>query len=987
MLSRDSIRDCVHRAADWLPPALLLTAAAALRLLGAGWHAGSRNPDYGIVVLMARHIAEGRPWPVFFYGQAYMGSLEPTLSAALVRLFGPAPFVVCLGTVLAGLLVLVAVHRWARALGGATAGAAALLLAAVGPTGYFQYMVSPRGGYALGLLLTVLLLHDGARMARQARATGTLRRGHALRLGLLAGLGFWNFWLTLPAAATAALLLWAGLRGRLPRLRVWAAGLGGFAAGSLPFWTWNAAHGWTSFGAQQMTGGPRQFLRNVALLPTDRLPLLLDLEGRGRVAALAVAAGYGLLLCGALAALRPRRRTVWDLRAWSLAGIVLYAGIFAVAFGLSSFCIARTPRYLLPFVPLFAVLAGAGLAGASPGGAGSRWRPLRAGRLLGFGALCAALAGVVGFQCAQLPRRSAAHPWIQGAREIAADLATQGTDAAMADFLLHGFNWATDERLCCSSPQRERYPPFARRLEAARQPAVLENYQGFDHFLAATGTQATFRRVGGFRLHAGAQPPATAVVPVPRRQLAAITDAQGCDRTEALTDLFFSTLVTVMAGPDNQSWLEVAFAEPVRLCGVRAWIAGKDGFADWSVEGRAAPGAPFRTLSEPHVLTGYFWSGERFYHGGGDWREEKRFAPSMVTTLRIRFHPRNGRSHHRISELQLLREDGPATLPDPAAVAAAVRAGGITRLYADRWLANRVHDLLDGAVWTSREPSVFGPENGETWVRIAPGTAIAADPDTVESVRVSLRRIGLAAREEEPGGLTLFVLPEAPHRAADYRGLRFRGKLLAHAHHRALADFLWKEAAGLPSERRTPALRAALAEDPGAGEVLHELAELAARAGHAADVASLQEGLLPLPGLPLDATFFRERLRLLRLTFWPATCRAGDRIAFETEWHLEEGFRIPGDIGLFVHFLRNGQIAFQMDTPLVFQTAPFDPDLDIETSLHHVVTVPETVAPGPLVPVLGLYHYGALGWREAVRAPHPIRQRRVQIPGPFEVLP
>jgi hypothetical protein len=43
------------------------------------------NADEAIVGLMARHILEEN-WPIFFYGQAYMGSLDATLVAAVFAL-------------------------------------------------------------------------------------------------------------------------------------------------------------------------------------------------------------------------------------------------------------------------------------------------------------------------------------------------------------------------------------------------------------------------------------------------------------------------------------------------------------------------------------------------------------------------------------------------------------------------------------------------------------------------------------------------------------------------------------------------------------------------------------------------------------------------------------------------------------------------------------------------------------------------------------
>ncbi len=108
-----------------------------------------RLPVFG---LMASHMAEGRAWPVFFYGQAYMGSLEPMLGALFCLLFGTSAFAVALGTGLSAFLLTLVAWRMARALAGPWAALyAAALFATVSPA-FAAYMADPRGGYAMALL-------------------------------------------------------------------------------------------------------------------------------------------------------------------------------------------------------------------------------------------------------------------------------------------------------------------------------------------------------------------------------------------------------------------------------------------------------------------------------------------------------------------------------------------------------------------------------------------------------------------------------------------------------------------------------------------------------------------------------------------------------------------------------------------------------------------------------------------------------------------
>ena len=106
--------------------------------VAAGWKAwlvqlGSIpfNSDEAVVGLMARHILAGER-PIFFYGQAYMGSLDAYLVAAGFAVFGAQIWVIRL---VQGLLYLGVIFTTAelgrRVLGSARTGWMAAALMAV----------------------------------------------------------------------------------------------------------------------------------------------------------------------------------------------------------------------------------------------------------------------------------------------------------------------------------------------------------------------------------------------------------------------------------------------------------------------------------------------------------------------------------------------------------------------------------------------------------------------------------------------------------------------------------------------------------------------------------------------------------------------------------------------------------------------------------------------------------------------------------------
>lgn len=206
---------------------LLLAGALLLAALFVRWPLIDRgetllHSDEAIVGLMAQDIAEGTRYPIYFYGQRYMGALEAYVIAALSPLFenpihalrvGPALFFAAL--VAAQYLMLA---RWFGRKGG-LAGAATLICAA--PM-FAQWSISARGGYIEILLWGTLLLwaygtwfserrtsedpspitdrlatplDDITRMRRFEFASQALRR-HRRRIrqfafGALLGSGFW----------------------------------------------------------------------------------------------------------------------------------------------------------------------------------------------------------------------------------------------------------------------------------------------------------------------------------------------------------------------------------------------------------------------------------------------------------------------------------------------------------------------------------------------------------------------------------------------------------------------------------------------------------------------------------------------------------------------------------------------------------------------------------------------------------------------------
>ena len=229
---------------DWIFIALFLLAVL-IRTYGAYVYQFSRNLDYHTVVLMARHMAAGIELPVFFYGQAYMGSFEPMISALLYRYVQESMFAICMGTAVFGILITPLLFHWAKDLGGRIAGYVAMTVLLIGPQGYFHYLASPRGGYSLTLLFGAFILWYANRLIGREREGESPWLAEYFMLGVVAGLGLWSNFLIIGSIGTAAIMFLLVLGGRVVHRHL-VTGVMGTLLGSAPLWLWNLQNQWQS---------------------------------------------------------------------------------------------------------------------------------------------------------------------------------------------------------------------------------------------------------------------------------------------------------------------------------------------------------------------------------------------------------------------------------------------------------------------------------------------------------------------------------------------------------------------------------------------------------------------------------------------------------------------------------------------------------------------------------------------------------------------
>jgi hypothetical protein len=353
----------------WRALLLALLVALMARGLLLASSAVSFHADEAVIGLMARHILEGAR-PVFFYGQAYMGSLDAWLvalgfaalgeSVLSIRIVQSALYLLVVGSGFAAAWQLS--HRPLVAL-------AAGLFLAVPPVNTALYTTATLGGYNETLLLGNLMLLLGHAATHEA-ARSAWRWG---LLGLCAGLGWWTNGLIITYALPVALLVaWAhgwrrpvALRQMLPLMLL---ALAMFFVGSAPWWVFDFTHDHAALGTYLRSRQTGEFegIGIPYVPPGERalglvfigIPALVGLRFPWQAAYFLPVIGVGVLLLHG-AALGWLLRTPGALRPGARALVLGMVGLFGLIFVGSTFGADPTGRYFLPLTLPLGIALGA----------------------------------------------------------------------------------------------------------------------------------------------------------------------------------------------------------------------------------------------------------------------------------------------------------------------------------------------------------------------------------------------------------------------------------------------------------------------------------------------------------------------------------------------------------------------------------------------------------------------------------------------------
>ena len=677
----------------------LLLAGLMLRIWGAWIYRYDVSPERDGTALLARlHMAAGHHVSAFGYGAPELGSMAPGISALLVRCFGSTGFVINMGTVLCGFLLLPLIYLWTRSAGGRMAALTALACSVIGTPALFMAGIIPSGGYALAYTLSIGVLWLAGCICRTELSNNHAPVWIYWLTGLLAGMGMWTHMLVLPALAVSA--VWIILSVRLNLLNRRIIGItAAFFIGSAPWWI----RGFLFNGPALPSNSTHEntpLLHGLQLLMQEGLPNLFHLpENLHLLQPALLLLSIGILTAGSLLFLRAAKQRK-HASGWIHQGLALSYILCAILSLSTSGTTPADARHIaIALNPPMLLLLGSITA--------AMYRRMLRYRWLAF-AIPALLITLEGMSLLHMqPNRPSHQRWME-ADSIAAFCHEQGIQAVFVDRQEHWMNVASAESVPFCDVQDEPYVPYENSGNSATAIAMLNDQRAFSTYLFNTRVNWDEKQFGPYLLMYDFSNIPHPAQPLTTNQCSKMESSTGAVLTDALldqdADTYWSHTISSNGPP---AVLTCMLNDTIPLCGIRLWCLDNKYPLRCAVEGHDPRTDQWIPLIPSTETTPFYWSGPRWYVQGLFYRLMYRFEPNTppLDALRLQFDPDPSRNYSiKLAELNPLGMESAYPVAEwPQRIDALLELLNkrrVLRCFADRWLAARIHTETDGRIET-----------------------------------------------------------------------------------------------------------------------------------------------------------------------------------------------------------------------------------------------------------------------------------------------
>ncbi|MDD5483632.1 MAG: discoidin domain-containing protein [Kiritimatiellae bacterium] len=632
------------------------------------------STDEAWPALMGMHVLKGE-FPVFYWGQNYMGSHQAFFDALIFAVCGVNTFAARLYPLFFSFLFLAASGMLARRLYGRETALTTLAILVV-PPAYLsmagalsvppEYLpLTALGSCALVLLAGIAL-----------KKSPTISRDETpvfLLLGLLLGCIFWLHLVSISYIAVA--LLFVFLRDKLFFLRpaVWIS-IAAFFIGSFPFWQFNCAHGFITFSDMGGTGDWQSAWQLLKALFGVTLHFITGIKimlygDSCHFTALPVwlAVALGLIICFLLLTVlltRWRGMRLW--LKWLPNGADGTAILLALALAVGFlFCRSErsawhNTRFLLPVMSAMPVLLAAGLERLR------QWNRHVFLFLLAIIIGAQAWGNILLYRAWRDPETVAKKLELPDTSALRRFLREHGIFHAYAHYWIsYRITFESREQIVCAEPFNERFPgrktQYLDEVHAAANIAFIThptlNFVGdFEKHLAAIGGTYHQQKTGDFTVYYDFLPP------YGRLKLREIDRApwqfssgQYPENLDRMADGKLYTSWTTGAPQKNGDQIMIDLGREEKICKVRFDLAGVECDAPngYRLE-ISRDGTGWRQVYESGpVAAGFYWeNGQPWMHVGNDFYTAV-FAPLKARYLRLTLTAGQRRFWWSIAELRV----------------------------------------------------------------------------------------------------------------------------------------------------------------------------------------------------------------------------------------------------------------------------------------------------------------------------------------------
>jgi hypothetical protein len=655
--------------------------------------------DLGVIGLMAKHLIERGEFPFFFWGQNFFGGLESFLHGLAFLQFGAEPWAMRITPLILYALFSITTFLIARDVFNSRIALLSLLWCVFAPSYLTELGVVPHTHYMELPVLGNFILWTAIRLAKAQ--VPARRRLLYFVLGFWGGLGWWvNPIIVYYILASAAYLILQ------QRKEAWTHGIAfslpGFLIGASPFFMYYWLDPYSDMLSMSQTTNWSHFFAGFwrfFLLVGPELMDLFNYQKFGLWASWLLAFFYVYVL---ISFFRGNTRSFFSLFSWRKptfqpVGILFFLFLAMLVIYATSENAANiaAPRYVLPlysFFPLATAYAVWKVSGK-----------FKALSLLVFSFFLFA-QGMLIYDWAvyEVPTHEA---HARNIRKVIDFLNSKDIHRAYASYYLGSaeITFLSKENIICASPRQERYHPYELILDAAENPAFIDDRpRAFDSVLKVIGGECKTEQVGPYYVYYDFKEPVQSFRQIDPAEIKATASNRSKDMAKVL-DRDFSTVWSCNKARTDKMWVNFDLGKTRNVGLIRLWNKGHY-HINYStmISLEVSPdGINWQEILPQLQSDYYYWSGPRIYFWEWGYRWEIRFGPVEARFIRIRQHEAS-KDPWMIGEAYVYEDFSENIQPGEGEkeILKAVWTLDLTRVYADRWMSAKIQEMSGGKIKT-----------------------------------------------------------------------------------------------------------------------------------------------------------------------------------------------------------------------------------------------------------------------------------------------